>query len=94
MVSTRGHLLVLGVDPFAGDRCSGFVDGDCLWDLSRASTGDGKFDGKVFWVGCGWFFLGRLGEGKRRLKVTFNMVCFFTGRREFPNSLFMLSILY
>ena len=50
MASTRGRLLVLGVDPFAEVRCTGFVvlgvdpfadvrytgfaDGDYLWDLS------------------------------------------------------------
>jgi hypothetical protein len=35
--------LVLGVDPFAEVRCTGFADGDCLWDLSlRQRTGDGQ----------------------------------------------------
>ncbi len=43
MVSTRGRLLVLGVDPFAEVRFTGFTDGDCLWDLSlRQLTGDGQ----------------------------------------------------
>ena len=43
MASTRGRLLVLGVDPFAEVRCTGFADGDCLWDLSLGQrTGDGK----------------------------------------------------
>ncbi len=43
MTSTRGSLLVLGVDPFAEVRCTGFADGDCLWDLSlRQRTGDGQ----------------------------------------------------
>ena len=51
MTSTRGRLLVLGVDLFAGVRCTGFTDGDCLWDLSLGQrTGDGKFDGEAFWV--------------------------------------------
>jgi hypothetical protein len=54
MTSTWGRLLVLGVNPFAGVRCTGDTDGDCLWDLSLGqSTGDGKFDGETFWVGCG-----------------------------------------
>jgi hypothetical protein len=58
MTSTCGVFLVLGVDPFGGVRCTGFVDGDCLWDLSLGHrTGDGKFDGETVWVGCGWFFL-------------------------------------
>ena len=74
MTSTRGRLLVLGVDPFAGVRCTGFADGDCLWNLSLGQrTGDGKFDGETFWVGCGWFFLEGVGEGKRRLQDTFSM---------------------
>jgi hypothetical protein len=73
MVSTRVHVLVLGVNPFAGVSCTGFVDGDCLWDLSLGRhTGDGKFDGEVFWVGCGWFFLGGSGEGKRKLQYTYS----------------------
>ena len=43
MVSTRGRLLVLGVDPFAEVRCTGFADGDYLWDLSLGQrTGDGE----------------------------------------------------
>jgi hypothetical protein len=43
MESTRGRLLVLGVDPFTEVRCTGFADGDCLWDLSlRQRTGDGQ----------------------------------------------------
>ncbi len=33
-VITRGRLLTLGVNPFAGVHCTGFVDGDCPWDLS------------------------------------------------------------
>jgi hypothetical protein len=75
------------VDPFTGVHYTGFTDGDCLWDLSFGQcTGDGKFDGETFWVGCGWFSLGGVGEGMRRLQGTFSMVCFFSGRREFPNS--------
>jgi hypothetical protein len=56
-----------GCESLVGVRCTGFVDGDCLWDLSLGQhTGDGKFDGKSFWVGCGWFFSwGGSGEGKR-----------------------------
>jgi hypothetical protein len=45
MTSTHGRLLVLGVDPFAEVRCTGFTDGDCLWNLSLLQrTGDGKID--------------------------------------------------
>jgi hypothetical protein len=72
MVSTYGHNLVLGVNPFAGVRCAGFVDGDFLWDLSLGQyTGDRKFDGETFWVGCGWFFHGGAGQGKRKLQDTY-----------------------
>ena len=53
MASTRGRLLVLGVDPFAEVRYTGFADGDCLWDLSLGQrTGEGKLEGRRFWVGC------------------------------------------
>jgi hypothetical protein len=46
-------------ESFPGVRCTGFTDGDCLWDLSLGRrTGDGKFDGESFWVGCGWFWGG------------------------------------
>jgi hypothetical protein len=56
MVSTLVRFLVLGVNTFVGVRCTGFVDGDCLWDLSLSQcTGDGKFDGQTFWVGSGSF---------------------------------------
>ncbi len=48
MASTRGRLLVLGVDPFAEVRCTGFADGDCLWDLSLQRTGDDKLERDVF----------------------------------------------
>ncbi len=79
------------MDPFTGVHCTGFTDGDCLWDLSLGQcTGDGKFDGETFWVGCGWFFLGGVGEGKRRLQGTLSMVCFFAGRHEFPNCPFFV----
>ena len=38
-----------GCESFAGISCTGFTDGDCLWDLSLGRhTGDGKFDGEVF----------------------------------------------
>ncbi len=55
-----------GCESLVGVRCTGFVDGDCLWDLSLGQhTGDGKFDGKSFWVGCGWFFSwGGRGRGR------------------------------
>ena len=66
MESTRGRLLVLGVNPFPGVNYTGFVDGDCLWNLSLGqSTGDGTFDGETFFGRlCVIFFLG--GRGRRR----------------------------
>ena len=49
MTSTLGRVLVVGVDPFAEVRYTGFTDGDCLWDVSLGQhTGDGKFDGETF----------------------------------------------
>jgi hypothetical protein len=70
MVSTHGRLLVLGVNPFVGDRCTGFTDGDCIWDLSLGQrTGDGKFDGETFWVGCGWFLSWGVGGGEVELQT-------------------------
>ncbi len=45
-----------GCESLTGVHCTGFVDGDCPWDLSLGQhIGDGKFDGETFWVGCGWF---------------------------------------
>ena len=71
MSSTHGHLWVLGVNPFAGVFYTGFEDGDYLLDLSLGQrTGDGKFDGESFWVGCGFFSSGP-GEGKRKLQVMY-----------------------
>ncbi len=59
---------------------------DCLWDLSLGRhTGDGKFDGETFWVGCGCFLLGGTREGKRKLQDTYCEVV-LAGRREFLNS--------
>ena len=67
MASTRDRLLVLGVDPFTEVPCTGFTDGDCLWDLSLGHrTGDGKFDGETFLGRLLIFFLGGVGEGTRR----------------------------
>jgi hypothetical protein len=46
------------------------------WGLPRESapwsdTGDGEvLMGRRFWVGCGWFFSWRTGEGKRKLQGT------------------------
>jgi len=64
MASTRGRLLVLGVDPFAEVRCTGFADGDCLWDLSLQRTGDDKLEGDVFGEDVDLFSWGG-GGGKR-----------------------------
>ncbi len=70
MASTRDRLLVLGVDPFAEVRCTGFADGDCPWDLSlRQRTGDDKTGGETFLGRLLIFFLGGLGEGKRSSRV-------------------------
>ena len=70
MASTRGLLLVLGVDPFAEVRCTGFTDGDCLWDLSlRQRTGDGKIDGETFLGRLLIFFFGGAEEGKRNSRA-------------------------
>ena len=70
MASTRGRLLVLGVDPFAEVRCTGFADGDCLWDLSlRQRTGDGKIDGETFLGRLLIFFFGGAGKSSSRVRV-------------------------
>jgi hypothetical protein len=48
-----------GCESFPDVRCTEFTYGDYLWGLSLGQrTGDGKFDGEAFWVGCGWFFSG------------------------------------
>ncbi len=45
----------------AGSGCGSFCrgpldwipDGDCLWDLSLGQrTGEGKLEGRRFWIGC------------------------------------------
>ena len=62
-------------------------------DLSLSQrTGDGNFDGETFWVGCGCFFLGGTGKGKRRLQDRFSMIGFFAGRRESPNRPFYVIV--
>ena len=59
-----------GCESFSEVRCTEFADGDYLWGLSLGqSTGDGKFDGETFWVGCGWFFLGGAGGGRERVRT-------------------------
>ena len=71
MVSTRVRWRVLGVNPFEGVRCTGFVDGDFLWDQSLGQrTGDGKFDGETFWVGCGFLSWGNEGGEEELQKRT------------------------
>jgi hypothetical protein len=65
ITSTHGRLLVLGVNPFTKVRCTGFADGDYLWDLSLGQcTGDGKFDGETFLGRLLIFFLGQRGRGR------------------------------
>jgi hypothetical protein len=49
--------------------------------------------GRRFWVGCGWFFLGGRGRGRGNSRAR-TAESFFAGRRESPNSLFYLYILY
>jgi hypothetical protein len=69
-------------------------DADCLWDLSLGQcTGDGKFDWEVFWVGCGWFFLGGGGEGEEELQDTYCSL-FSQDDARFQTALFMLYIIY
>ncbi len=94
MGSTRCHLLVLGVDPFAGVHYTGFVNGDYLRDLPLGQhTGDGKFDGETFWVGCGSFFSWGLGEGKRNSRARSAWIVFSLDDVSFRTALFMLYIL-
>ena len=93
MGSTCGRLLGLGGNPVHGSDALDSRMGACLWDLSLGQhTGDGKPDGRRFWVGRGCFFLGGTGEGSgtpgrvllRRFRRTTRV----------PNSLFMLYIIY
>jgi hypothetical protein len=67
-VNTRS-LPGFGCESFAGVSCTGFMDEDCLWDLSLGHTGDGKFDGETFWVGCGWFFWSGRGGGREDVRT-------------------------
>jgi hypothetical protein len=46
-VNTRS-LEGFGCESFPGVSCTGFTDGDCLWDLSLGLTGDGKLDEETF----------------------------------------------
>jgi hypothetical protein len=101
MVSTCGLSLVLGVDPFPGVLCTGFANGDCLWDLSLGvpgiprlghHTGNGKFDGETFWVGYGWFFSWGSGGGKSNSRSRYCSL-FSQDDARFQTSLFMLYII-
>jgi hypothetical protein len=95
MVSTRGHVLVLGVDPFAEVRYTGFTDGDCLWDVSLGQhTGDGKFDGETFLGRLLIFFLG--GRGRRRGGVRASTAELFSqdDTRFQTDPFFMLYVIY
>jgi hypothetical protein len=52
----------LGCESLAWVRCTGFTDGDYLWDLSLGrSTVDGKFDGETFLCRLWMVFLGGSG---------------------------------
>jgi hypothetical protein len=91
MTSTRGRFLVLGVNPFEGVRCTGFVDEDYLWDLFLGQlTDDGKFDGKEFWVSCGCFCSWGGEGGKEETPGHLQYGLFFAGRHEFQTVLFLL----
>jgi hypothetical protein len=74
-----------GCESFAGVSCTGFTDGDCLWDLSLGRTGDGKIDGETF-LGRLWMvLLDGSGGGKRRRQGT-SAGSVFAGRRALLNS--------
>ena len=97
MASTRGRLLVLGGNPVHGSDALDSRMGACLWDLSLGQhTGDGKPDGRRFWVGRGCFFLGGAGEGKRnsRARNAETMRRCFAGRCEFRTALCVYVIYY
>ncbi len=61
-VVNKRSLEGFGCESFEGVTFTGFTDGDYLWKLSLGRTGDGKFDGETFLVGCGWFFWKGRGE--------------------------------
>jgi hypothetical protein len=67
----RGRLFVPGLE--SSVRSAQLIR---RWGLPGESapwsgTGDGEvLMGRRFWVGCGWFFLGGVGEGKRKLQGT------------------------
>ena len=95
MASTRGRLLVLGVDPFAEVRCTGFVDGDCLWDLCLGQrTGDGKFDGETFLGRLLIFFLGGRGRGRGGVRASTAESFSQDDKRFQTDPFFMLYIIY
>jgi hypothetical protein len=80
MVSTCGHLLVLGRNPLHGSDALDSRMGACLWDLSLGHrTGDGRFDGETFFVCVVDFFLGGRG-GKRKRQGTVSRVGRWTTR--------------
>ena len=61
----------MGVDPCAEVRCTWITDGDCPGNLSLGQhTGDGKFDGETFWVGCGFLSWGNEGGEEELQKRT------------------------
>jgi hypothetical protein len=58
-----------GCEYLAGVSCTGFTDGDCLWDLSLGRTGDGKFDGQTFLGRLWMIFLGGSGGGRESVRA-------------------------
>ncbi len=97
MTSTRGHLLVLGVHPFAEVRCTGFADGDCLWDLSlRQRTGDGQDWWRDVFGEVVDFLLWGSGGGEEELQDAQcrDDVTMFRRTMRIPNSPVCMYILY
>jgi hypothetical protein len=88
-----GRLLVFGVNPCAGVRCTWIPDGDCPGNLSWGGhTGDGKADGETF-LGRTWmFFSWRDGGGRESVRE--RSAGSVAGRHTFPNSPILLYIIY
>jgi hypothetical protein len=80
MVSARGLLRVLGVNPCTGVHYTWIPDGDCPGNLSLGQyTGDGKSDGETF-LGRTWMFFFRGRGGKRKSQGMVRRVGHWTTR--------------
>ena len=75
-----------------GSDALGFADGDCPWNLSLGALVMGNLMGRHFWVGCGSFFLGGEGEGKRNSRARLSRR--FRRTTRVPNSPVLCYILY